>query len=252
MLARLEHRLAVLTQGPRDVPTRQQTLRNTLQWSYCLLDAQEQRLFRRLAVFVGGCRLEAVEAVYKALGDERINVFDGVASLLGKSLLQQQSAQRDEEPRLVMLETIREYGLECLAMSAELELTRRAHANYYLALAEEAKPKLRGPQQTVWLERLEQEHDNLRAAMRWSLERGEAGQDTEDRREMALRFGVALRGFWVIHSHWSEGRTFVERALAACEGTVSAVRAKALEAAVSLDWFRKFLSSDDASLPLSW
>ena len=234
LLARLEHRLALLTQGPRDVHTRQQTLRNTLAWSYDLLNAQEQRLFRRLAVFVSGCTLEAVEAVCKALGEETVNVFDGVASLRDKSLVQQQSAQRDEEPRLLMLETIREYGLEVLSTSGERERTRRAHAQYYLALAQEIEPKLGDPQPAVWLERLECEHDNLRAAMRWSLEGGEASPDTEDGREMALRFGVALRSFWVIHGHWSEGRAFLEQALAASEGTVTSVRAKALEAAVSL------------------
>src|SRR5207248_6383382 len=128
LLARLEHRLQVLTQGHRDVHTRQQTLRNTLQWSYDLLDAEEQRLFRRLAVFVGGCTLEAVEAICEAPGDEMMNVFDGVASLLDKNLVQQQSAQKDGEPRLMMLETIREYGLECLSASGEMEVTRRSHA----------------------------------------------------------------------------------------------------------------------------
>ncbi|MFL5658472.1 MAG: tetratricopeptide repeat protein [Ktedonobacteraceae bacterium] len=234
LLARLAHRLQILTQGPRDVHARQQTLRNTLQWSYDLLDAQEQRLFRRLAVFVGGCTLEAVEAVCQTPGGEVMNVFDGVASLLDKSLVQQQSTPGDEEPRLVLLETVREYGLEALEASGELELTRRAHANYYLRLAEEVDPKLVGSQQAVWLECLEREHDNLRAAMRWSLERGEAGQDTEERREMALRLGVALRRFWVIRDHLSEGRAFLERALAASEGTVTALWAKALEAVASL------------------
>ncbi len=238
LLARLEHRLAVLTQGPRDVHTRQQTLRNTLQWSYDLLDEREQRLFRRLAVFVGGCTLEAVEAICKALGEETVNVLDGVASLRDKSLVQQQSAQRDEEPRLMMLETIREYGLEALSTSGELECARRAHAQYYLWLSEEVEPKLGDPQQAMWLERLEREHDNLRAAMRWSLEGGEARQDMEERREMALRLGTVLRSFWVIHGHWSEGRAFLEQALAASEGTVSSVRAKALEAAVSLAIFQ--------------
>ena len=234
LLARLGHRFDVLTQGPRDVPTRQQTLRNTLQWSYDLLNAQEQRLFRRLAVFVGGCTLEAVETVCKALGDEILNVFDGVASLLDKNLVQRQRISRYGEPRLVMLETIREYGLEALAESREMEVTRCAHTNYYLALAEETEPELAGPQQTVLLERLDREHDNLRAALRWSLERDEAGQGTEDDREMALRFGVALCRFWIMHGHWSEGRAFLERALAASEGTVSAMRAKALEVAASL------------------
>src|SRR5260370_7424820 len=134
----------------------------------------------------------------------------------------------------MMLETIREYGLEALAFSDERECTRRAHAHYYLRLVEEVAPKLGEPGQAAWLERLEREHDNLRAAMQWSLERGEDGQDTEDGGAMALRFGVALRGFWVIHGHWSEGRTFLERALAASEGPMIAVRAKALEVAASL------------------
>ncbi len=164
LLTRLEHRLQVLTRGAQDVPARQQTLRNMLAWSYDLLDAQEQRLFRRLSVFVGGCTLEAVEAMYTTLDETPANVLDGVASLIDKSLLQQ-TEQGAEEPRLVMLETIREYGLETLEASGEREITRRAHAAYYLALAEEAEPQLLGSQQAVWLERLEQEHDNLGFAL---------------------------------------------------------------------------------------
>ncbi len=164
LLARLGHRLQVLTSRARNMPARQQTLRDTIKWSYDLLDAAEQRLFRRLSVFVGGCTLEAIEAVSAAVGDGAVPVLDGVAWLIDKSLLQQ-TEQEGEEPRLVMLETIREFGLECLAMSGELEAIRRAHAAYYLVLAEEAEPKLEGPQQAVWLQRLEQEHDNLRAAI---------------------------------------------------------------------------------------
>jgi predicted ATPase/class 3 adenylate cyclase len=160
LLARLAHRLEVLTCGAQDVPARQQTLRNTLAWSYNLLDVEEQRLFRRLWVFAGGCTLEAVEAMYTTLGDIASPVLDRVASLIDKSLLQKVEQER-EELRLLMLETIREYGLECLAASGEMEATRQAHADYYLALAEEAKAKLEGPQQAVWLER---EHENLRAA----------------------------------------------------------------------------------------
>ncbi len=138
LLARLAHRLEVLTSGARDVPARQQTLRNTLAWSYNLLDAEEQRLFRRLSVFVGGCTLEAVEAVYTTLGDMAAPVLDGVASLIDKSLLQKVE-QEGEELHLLMLETIREYALECLAASGEMEVTQQAHAVYYLALAEEAE-----------------------------------------------------------------------------------------------------------------
>jgi predicted ATPase/class 3 adenylate cyclase/DNA-binding CsgD family transcriptional regulator len=225
LLARLAHRLQVLTSGARDVPVRQQTLRNTIAWSYHLLDAQEQRLFRQLSVFVGGCTLEAAEAVWAALsdGDGAVAVLDGVASLIDKSLLQQ-TEQEGDEPHLVMLETIREYGLEALAASEEMEATQRAHALYSLALAEEAEPELLGPQQVRWLQRLEREHDNLRAALRWSLEQREAGQS----QEMALRLSAALWWFWLVRGHRSEGRAFLEQALAASEGVVASVRAKVL------------------------
>ena len=164
LLARLAHRLEVLTCGAQDMPPRQQTLRNMLAWSYNLLDAKEQRLFRRLSVFAGGCTLEAVEAMYTTFGDMAEPVLDGVASLIDKSLVQKVE-QEGEELRLLILETIREYGLECLAASGEMEATRQAHALYYLALAEE-EAKLEGPQQAAWLDR---EHENLRAAKQWLL-----------------------------------------------------------------------------------
>ena len=232
LLARLAQRLHVLTGGAQDAPARQQTLRNTIAWSYYLLDAEEQRLFRRLAVFVGGCTLAAVEAVCEALGKERGKVFDGVASLIDKSLVQQR-AHKEEEPRLVMLETIREYGLECLATSGEMEDTRRAHAVYYLRLSEEAEPKLVGPQQAVWLERLEREHENLRAALQWLLNQA-ADEEARPSREMALRLSGALLEFWLAHGHWKEGRAFLERALAGGKGIVTSSRTKALKAAANL------------------
>jgi len=231
LLKRLGQRLQVLTSGARDVPARQQTLRNTITWSYELLNAQEQQLFRRLSVFVGGCTLEAIEAVCAALGDGVVSLLDSVVSLLDKSLLQQVD-QEDDEPRLVMLETIREYGLECLETSEEMELTRRAHILYYLALAEEAEPEhgLVGSLQVEWLERLEREHDNLRAAMQWSVEqgKGEIGMET------ALRLGGVLEWFWRVRGHWSEGRNFLELVLQGSEGVVAPVRAKALTAFGSL------------------
>src|SRR6266567_2836174 len=164
LLTRLAHRLQVLTSGARDAPVRQQTLRNTLAWSYDLLDAEEQRLFRRLSVFAGGCTLEAVEGLSTALGELPADVLDGVASLMDKSLLRQVE-QEGQEPRLLMLATIREYALEALAASGEMESTRQAHAAYYLALAEQAELELGGPQQGAWLDRLEREHDNLREAL---------------------------------------------------------------------------------------
>ena len=185
LLRRLEHPLQVLTGGGQDVPPRQQTLRNTIACIYHLLDGDQQRLFRRLFVFLGGCTLETIESICGALGDEAYPVLDATASLIDKSLLQQ-TEQEEEEPRFVVLETIREYGLEALAESQELERTRRAHAGYYLNLAEQAEPELGGPRQAAWLERLEREHDNLRAVLRWSLEQGEASKDGQYM-ELALR-----------------------------------------------------------------
>ncbi len=226
LLARLEHRLQVLTGGARDLPERQQTLRKTIQWSYGLLDAEEQRLFRRLAVFVGGCTLEAVEAVSTALGDGAANVLDTVTSLIDKSLIQQRE-QEDGELRLLMLEMIREYALECLETSGEAEAARCAHAEYFLALVEQAEPELRGPQQVVWLERLEREYDNLRVVLQWAVEQGEAGQRTA----MALRLGGALYRFWQVRGHLSEGRQWLEQALVEDRAIVAPVRAKALYAA---------------------
>jgi len=227
LLARLGSRLQVLTEGARDVPERQQTLRNAIKWSYDLLSTNEQRLFRRLSVFVGGCTLAAVEEVCEALDDVETNVLEGVASLIDKNLLQQVE-DVNGEPRLVMLETIREYGLECLAASeeaGEAEATRLAHANYYLQLAEETEQKLRSAQQAIWLERLEREHDNLRTALRWLVEREEV--------EMALRLGGAMCQFWAMRGHLSEGRQTLEGILSGSNlETVSLqVRGKALNGA---------------------
>ena len=144
LLARLHHRLHILTGGARDLPERQQTLRNTIQWSYDLLSEEEQRLFRRLSIFAGGCTLQAIEAIGAALDNEVGQIFEGVASLLDKSLLQQ-VGQEGEEPRLLMLETIREYGLECLVICGEMELARQVHAQYYLGLAEQARTGAQRP-----------------------------------------------------------------------------------------------------------
>ncbi len=165
LLRRLSHRLSVLTGGAQDMPARQQTLRDTLRWSYDLLSPKERRLFPWLSVFIGDYTLEAAEAV---CNDSELVLLEGVASLLDKSLLQQTKLE-GEEPRLVMLETIREYGVECLRAEGELAAAGRARANYYLRLAEAAEPKLRGAEQAIWLGRLEREHENLRAAFEWAL-----------------------------------------------------------------------------------
>jgi len=242
LLVRLSHRLEVLTGGPQDLPIRQQTLRNTLLWSYQLLDEEEQRLFRRLSVFAGSCTLEAIESVCASLDGEESaeHLLESVTSLLDKSLLQT-IQQEGKESRLVMLETIREYGLECLAANREMEETCHAHALYYLRLAKEATSKppgplllrewffaeeaaaqLPGPQHGELVGRLEQEHDNLRAALLWALEQEEGW--------LALYIASALADFWLFEGHLSEGRALLERALANSEGVEASVLAKALAA----------------------
>jgi predicted ATPase/DNA-binding CsgD family transcriptional regulator len=219
LLARLQHRLQVLTSGTQDAPTRQQTLRNTIAWSYDLLSAQEQRLFRQLSVFVGGCTLEAVEAICTALDGRTERILDGVASLLDKNLLQQ-AEHEAEETRFMMLETIREYGLEALGASGEMEVTQQAHLQYYLQLAEEIAPKLFGAEQQRWSASLEREHANLRTALQYSLERKEV--------ELTLRLSDALWWFWLDQSHLSEGRHWLELALSTREGGVTFTRANVL------------------------
>jgi len=229
LLTRLtQARLQILTGGTRDLPARQQTLRSTMQWSYELLPAEEQHLFCQLAVFVGGCTLDAAEAVCTVSDAARLDVLDGVGSLIDKSLLRN-IGQEEHESRLLMLETIREYGLECLATrweSGEEGATRQAHAAYYLALAEEAELQTAGTQQTLWLQRLEREHDNLRTALSWLMAQDEA--------ELALRLSGALWWFWSVRGHLTEGLQWLEKALARSERAVPLVRARALYGAGSL------------------
>lgn len=238
LLSRLEHRLPLLTSTTQDVPTRQQTLRNTLAWSYELLDDEEQRLFRRLSVFVGGCTLQAVESLYAH--ENEYFVLNGVTSLIDKSLLQQ-TEQEEEEPRWRMLETVREYGQDMLAADDEKVYIQRAHAFYYLSLAEQAEIEISGAQQVTWLHLLEQEHGNVRAALQWLL-----AQSVKDESciELALRLAGALRIFWTAHGYVSEGRMLLECALArqcAVEARIEApVLAKALMATAHL----AFLQSD--------
>lgn len=224
LLARLDRRLEVVSGGPRDVPARQRTLRGSIAWSYDLLNPEEQRLFQQLSVFIGGCTLQAAEAVCAAPGKRTLSILDGVASLIDKSLLLPLKQVGGEEPRIVMLETIREYGLECLTASGEMEVIRRAHALYYLALAEAAEPELIGTNEKSWLERLEQGHQNLRAALDWAAECRSEGA------EIALRLAGALWRFWWVRGHLSEGRNFLERALNRSETVKPSLRAKALNA----------------------
>jgi predicted ATPase/DNA-binding CsgD family transcriptional regulator len=223
LLKRLSHRLELLTGGAQDLPARQQTLRNTLLWSYDLLTEPEQRLFRWLSIFVGGCTLEAAEAVCQAGSDQASSVLEGTASLLDKNLVQQ-TEQEGDEPRLVMLETLREFGWECLERQGELEAARRAHARYYLALAEQAEPHLLDPEQLLWLDRLERDLDNLRAILQAGITGG-----TEER-EVALRLGAALQFFWIGRGHLHEGRGFLERLLRRTVAASAPVRLRGLSA----------------------
>jgi len=185
MLQRLGSRLKLLTGGARNLPERQRTLRATIEWSHALLDEGEQVLFALLAVFSGGRTLEAIEAICDAEGDLPVDSFEGISSLLDKSLLRQEEGANGE-PRFVMLETVHEFAREKLQESGEAEEIKRVHARYFLTLAEKANPKLKGANQLQWLERLEAEHDNMRAALSSASERDEA--------EVALRLGEPCGG----------------------------------------------------------
>lgn len=221
--------LRLLTGGARDLPARQQTLHNTIEWSYTLLSTVEQRLFWRLAVFAGGFTFQAAEAVCDSDGDLTVDIFDGLASLVDNSLLRQADLGTGQ-PRLAMLETIREFGLERLAESGEVDAVQHAHAAYYQELAEAAAQNLKGAEQEMWFSRLEDEHDNLRAALSWSLEQGEI--------EIALRMGGALWWFWFVRGHLAEGRRWLERALAGVVGAPTSPRAKALNGAGVLAFYQ--------------
>jgi predicted ATPase/DNA-binding XRE family transcriptional regulator len=223
ILKRLERRLPLLTGGARDLPARQQTLRDTLAWSYDLLDRTEQGLFRRLGIFAGGWTLEAAEAICDPNGELGLEVLDGLDSLVAKSLVVQQE-RSNGEPRFGMLETIREYALEQLEASGEKDAVRRRQAEFFLGFGEEAESGLRVAEQGEWLARLEQEHDNLRAALAWSHARAETS-------EVALRLAGTLAWFWYVHGHFAEGRPWLDRTLARSDGTSAAVRAKALAGA---------------------
>ncbi len=237
LLARLERRLPLLTGGARDLPARQRTMRDTIAWSYDILEAAEQTLFRRLAVFAGGCTLEAAEAVCTGMGasDPTRDVLDGVAMLVEASLLERAEGGPGEgahEPRFAMLETIREYGLERLAESEDKEAIPRRYAGFFLHLAEEAVPKLLSGERPAWQERLGGEYDNLRAALWWCREdRGLA--------EVGLRLAGALAVFWYFRGDLSEGRGWLETMLAQAPPTVDApLRARALYGAGLLALFQ--------------
>ena len=189
------------------MPVRQQTLRNTLQWSYDLLGPQEQALFDLLSVFVDGWTLSAAESLCLESGQADLDVLNSLSTLLDNSLIQA-GEEEAEEPRFLMLQTVREFGLERLTTSGELERIRGAHAHYFLQLSEAAESELHGPNQALWVARLEHEHDNLREALEWALEQVRDEQVAE-RREIGMRLGAALKDFWMILGHYREARTFL-------------------------------------------
>jgi predicted ATPase/DNA-binding CsgD family transcriptional regulator len=201
---RLEHRLPLLTGGPRDLPARLRTMRDAIAWSYDLLATDEQTLFRRLAIFAGGFTLEAAEAIVGEMESQAISVLDGIASLVGKSLVQ--SVEGDGEPRYQMLETIREFGRERLVASGEVEEFGRRHACYFADFAERLGFAVNGPTQRAVLARFDADDANLQAAMGWAIEREE--------RALALRFPGALLSYWFVRGRLREGAAWADKALA--------------------------------------
>jgi predicted ATPase/DNA-binding CsgD family transcriptional regulator len=228
LLARLGQRLQMLTSGARDAPARHQTLRNTIEWSYQLLDTQEQRLFQRLSVFAGNWTLEAAEVVCAEEGAETYDVLSVLTQLVNKSLVIVE--EQDGEARFRLLETIRHYAHEKLCEAGQVERMCRRHWEWCLRLAEEAEPKLRGMEQAVWLKRLETEHDNLRAALGRSLSAGEG--------EIAARLAGALWQYWLTHGHFSEGRKFLDAILANSSSLSASTQSKVLHGAGELARFQ--------------
>jgi tetratricopeptide (TPR) repeat protein len=217
LLARIERPLELLTGGARDLPERQQTLRQAIKWSYDLLTPPEQKLFRRLSVFAGGCTLEAAEAVCNTTEDLGVEVLDGVTALVDNSLLAQRVSE-DREPRFVMLETFREYGREQLIAHGEDAAAARAHAAYMLVLAEEEHLEMSPDERENWLRCCDVELDNFRAATHWLISSGGV--------EWALRLGAALFRFWEQRDHLTEGRETLARMLA-MPGAAARTRSRA-------------------------
>src|SRR5215218_5145061 len=226
--ARLERRLSVLTSSSRSLPERQRTLRAAIAWSYDLLDPVERRLFARLSVFTGGWTFESAEAVCdpEALG---VDALDGLTSLVDKSLVRRVESP-GRPPRFTMLETIREFGREQLETSGDLEPVLRRHAEHFLDLAVEAEPHLTGAEQGDWLDRCDAEHANIRAALRWAIDTGDAGR--------AQAAAGALWRFWQQRGHLAEGRRWLDDVLAMPSGQApTAARAKALAGAGGIAWW---------------
>jgi predicted ATPase/DNA-binding CsgD family transcriptional regulator len=228
--ARLDDRFALLTGGGRTALARQRTLEAAMDWSHELLPGKERKLLRRLSVFAGGFTLEAAEAACSGSPSdgevEQGEVLDLISRLVDKSLVL--VAERDGQARYRLLETVRQYGREKLERSGEAARIRRRHAGFLLKLAEEAGLELKGPRQGEWLERLDTEHGNLRAALRWLLEEGEV--------DAAARFAWALWLFWFHRGHQDEGRRWVEGVLEKGDALPTHLRAKVLYADGAMSW----------------
>ncbi|HYU63557.1 MAG TPA: adenylate/guanylate cyclase domain-containing protein [Verrucomicrobiae bacterium] len=228
LLARLQRSLTLLTSGARTLPERQRTLRGAISWSYDLLTEAERRLFTRLSVFGGGWTLAAAEGVAQPeeLG---LDALDGLSSLVDKSLIR--ADEPNGRPRFSMLETIREFGQEQLSAAGELDLVRQRHGQYFLELALEAEAHLTGVDQGEWLGRLEREHGNVRGALRWAVDTGQA--------QLAQEAAGALWRFWHQHGHLAEGRRWLDEILAMPSGhQPNAARGKALTGAGGIAWWQ--------------
>jgi predicted ATPase len=225
LLTRLNHRFSLLSGVPADLLPRQRTLHAAIQWSYDLLVDWEQIFFFRLAVFLGGWTVEAAEAIAlegKDLLYSNKDVIRALSALVDKSLVQK-NEQSEGLARFFMLESIREYALEKLEAEGEIEMIRKRHSDFYLTLAEASEPALRGPKQQEWLNQLDDEHNNLSAALQWNLDRGDS--------ETALKLAGALWRYWWVHGYFHEGFNWLEKALSLAEGSPTSWRARALNGA---------------------
>ncbi len=216
---RLGGSLDLLTRGGRTAVTRQRTLKGTLDWSYELLSEDEKKLFGRLSIFSGGWTLKASEAVGSGEDIEEGEVLDLLSGLVEKSLVMARESDQ-AGARYRLLEPVRQYALQKLEENEQSEAAKRAHAEYFLALAEEAEPQLIGPREVEWFDRLEEEHDNIRAALTWSLEDSDA--------ELGLRLAGAMQKFWYFRGHSREGQKWLEEELAKGDGASAIARAGAL------------------------
>jgi predicted ATPase/DNA-binding CsgD family transcriptional regulator len=218
LLAHLEQRLIVLTGGPRDADPRLRTMRDAIGWSYDLLTEDEQRLFRRLAVFAGGGSVDAIQAICRLAGEPDINPFAELTALIDQSLLLPGDGA-DGRPRCSMLETVREFAQETLEASGEAEAVRQRHTAYFLAFAEAEEPRLEGPAMQAALRALDGEHDNLRAAL---------VRSTADGRATAVQLAAALAPFWMMRGNLVEGRHWLGTVLAADDRSQPHARLHAL------------------------